>query len=188
MGINFITYVLPGQVRSWRRPSCPWASSCGQTQPRCGCLEILLHLVPHTSIMHVSEDGKWYYLPATSNLLLPSLQGHALVSSGGVPGFVLHAHTALGEHHVREGKVQVVCPLLRQKVPVVVLTSWVISIVCHRRLFLSVVNSLNSSVVWSLVQPARRPTGGRPQSRDHDLDLDSNACGNLVYKACLMCF
>lgn len=89
----------------------------------------------------------------------------------------------------REGKVQAVCPLLRQKVLVAVLASWgVISIVCRRRLFLSAVNSLNSNAVWSLVQPARRPTGRRPPSRDHDLDLDSNARGNSVYKACLMCF
>lgn len=36
-------------------------------------------------------------------------------------------------------------PLLWQKVPVVVLSSWgVVSIICHRRLFLFLVNSLNS--------------------------------------------
>lgn len=61
---------------------------------------------------------------------------------------VPHACAALSEHRVREGKVQAVCVLLRQKVLVVVLTFWgVISIVCHRTLFLLVVNSLNSSAV-----------------------------------------
>lgn len=53
-------------------PFCPWASSYGRTQPRCSCSEVLLHLVLHVSTVHVSEDGKWYYLPATWYLLLPS--------------------------------------------------------------------------------------------------------------------
>lgn len=125
----------------------------------------------------------WGYLPAPWCPFLPSPQPHVLVSSGGIPGLHLPTSTALGEHRVREGKAWVVCLLLWQKVPVVVLSSWgVASIICHGRLFSSSVNSLNSSAVWSMAQPACRPTGGRPRSRDHDLGLGSSADGNCSTK------
>lgn len=49
VGIDFTTSVLPGQVRSWRGPSCLCASSHGQTQPRQSCwryFSTLSHMHP----------------------------------------------------------------------------------------------------------------------------------------------
>lgn len=72
-----------------------------------------------------------------------------LVCPGGVPGLGLQTCAALGiASWCERGQGVSGVPLLWQKVPVVVLSSWgVVSIICHGRLFLFLVNNLNSSAV-----------------------------------------
>lgn len=125
----------------------------------------------------------WEMVPSpTWYLLSPSPQGHALVSSGRVPGLVLHACPALGSTvWERAGRKRSARCCGRSEAPVVVPTSWgVISIVYHRRLFLPVVNSLIPRLcdLWCNVC-----VGQWVGVRNPDLDLDSSARGSLVYKA-----